>query len=363
MGLSRRAVLSGAACLLVEAKARAQEPWAAADRLGAALVRENRAPGLSVALSRGGTLAYSRSFGVADVLSGRRAEPSTPFRIASVTKPMVGALFLLLERDGLLSLADPLARWIPGFPRASEVSLRALLAHTSGLGEYTRIPLDRLTRDAARDYSADEIVERMAATRPLFAHEPGRRWDYSNTGYVLLGVVAERATGTPFGALLKRRLFEPAGLRNTAWDHPPSAVAASGHVWRGRRFQPIPYVSASFVGASGAVRSTAADLCAWGDALFDSRLLREGERVKLLSPVMPPDGRRTPAYGLGVFTGEASGRRVVWHHGSTAGFAADWRHYPDQGITIAMVANADATRMGSAPRAIRAALLAAVPGI
>jgi CubicO group peptidase (beta-lactamase class C family) len=366
MQVSRRSVFVGGAALLIAGArgggAGAADGWEATDRLCRSLVEDRRAPGLSVALGQGGTLRFARAYGSADVGAGRAARPDTTFRIASIAKPMVGALFLRLRRAGVLDLEDPLARWVPEFPRAREVTLRMLLNHTSGLGEYTRTPLAQLTREAAIDYAGEAIVARMAATRPLFRSEPGDRWAYSNTGYVLLGVVAERAGGRPIAELLEREVARPAGLTSIAWDEPADPQGARGHALQDGRWIAAPHVSASFMGASGAIRSTAADLCRWGEALVDGRVLDARELQEMTAPARPRRHRNPPPYGLGVFSGEAFGRRVLYHTGSTAGFSADWRCYPADGMAVAMVANADAGRMESAPQAIRKAALEAALG-
>jgi CubicO group peptidase (beta-lactamase class C family) len=212
------------------------------------------------------------------------------------------------------------------------------------------------------DYSADRIVARMAATRPLFRSDPGDRWAYSNTGYVLLGVAAERAGRGSIAELLEREVFRPAGLTATAWDQPGDPAGARGHTLQGGRWIAAPPVSASFMGASGAIRSTAADLCRWGEALADGRLLDQKELDEMTAPARPRRHRDPPPYGLGVLSGRAFGRRVLYHTGSTAGFSADWRCYPDDAMALAMIANADAERMGGAPQAIRKAALEALLG-
>lgn len=340
------------------------ERWATVERLCERFVAERRAPGISLAVSRSGTIVFSKGWGLANIEENLRVTPGTPFRIASVAKTFIGALFLRLTRSGKLSLDDPASRWLPGFPRSGEFTLRMLLNHTSGLGEYTKRPYEALVRDAQRDYSNGELVAYMAAIKPLFVHKPGTAWEYSNTGYVLLGVIAERAGGAPLSTLLEQHVLTPAGLRETTWDSDPAGAQgrAMGYGFRKGSWVRAPFVSTSYIGASGAIRSTARDLCRWYDALFGGRILARAELGAMMAPSRLADGRSTlrrsgSGYGLGLWTGRAGGRRVAWHAGSTSGFAADARHYPDDRVSIVMLGNADAGRMGSEPRRIREAVL------
>jgi D-alanyl-D-alanine carboxypeptidase len=340
--------------------------WTTVERRGARFVTAERFPGVSLAVSRGGELVFTGAWGHADLERGEAATPGTPFRIASVTKTYVGALFLRLSRAGVLSLDEPAARWLPEFPRAGEFTPRMLLNHTAGLGEYTRRPLDELARDARREYSSEALLAYMAGIQPLFTGEPGTLFQYSNTGYILLGVVAERATGSPLPRLLEEHLFAPAGLRETTWDvEGPHSVRATGYGYQRGRWVRAPHVSSSYVGASGAIRATPRDVCAWFDALFDGRVLDAGELQEMLTPATLPDGRpaltrRGSGYGLGIWVGSNEWGRVRWHPGSTAGFAADARHYPDRRLSIVMMGNADARRVGSQPQRLREAVLRAV---
>jgi D-alanyl-D-alanine carboxypeptidase len=348
-------------------------PWGPVDRLCARLVTGQRLPGASLAVTRSGNLLFAGAWGHSNIEQEQRATPHTRFRIASVTKTYIGSLALRLAREGTLAIDEPAARWLPEFPRSDDFTLRMLLNHTAGLGEYTRRPLDELARDAGRVYSNDELVEYMASIRPLFVDEPGAAWNYSNTGYVLFGIAAERAAGASLGDLLEWHLSTPTGLRKTAWngDHDASVERAAGYGYDGRgllrrgRWVRAPFVSSSYVGASGALRSTAGEVGVWLDALFGGEVLTLEEMEELLSPATLTSGhsflsRGGSSYGLGVWSGRTERGRVLWHSGSTAGFAADARHYPELGISIVMLGNADARRVGSQPQRIRAAVLDAV---
>jgi D-alanyl-D-alanine carboxypeptidase len=346
--------------------------WASVERLGAAMVTGRRFPGASLAVTRVGVLEFSGTWGHADLETGRLATANTRYRIASVTKTYIGALFLRLARRGVLALDDPAARWLPEFPRSKEFTLRMLLNHTAGLAEYTRRPLDELARDARRVYTGEEMLAYLVTLRPLFTSEPGTAWSYSNTGYILLGAAAERAAGAPLAELLEREVLAPGGLQDTTWDADDDGEVRratgygfqrAGLLRRGSWIR-APFVSSSYVGASGALRATASDVCVWYDALFGG-VLETAEMEEMLTPARLLDGRAfaTSAgsrYGLGIWTGRMERGRVLWHSGSTAGFAADARHYPDLGVSIVMLGNADARRAGSQPRRIRDAVLEAL---
>jgi CubicO group peptidase (beta-lactamase class C family) len=339
-------------------------PWTEVERLCEKFVADRRAPAISLAVSQHGALVFAKAWGQSNLEQGASVAPQTLFRIASVTKTFIGALFLKLARAAKLSLDDPASRWLPAFPRSSEFTLRMMLNHTSGLGEYTDRSFDDLARDAQRAYSNDEIVAYMSAINPLFVNKPGAGWKYSNTAYVLLGVIAELAGGAPIATLINGQLSTPAGLTETGWDIDPDRAQgrATGYGFRNSRWVQAPVVTTSYVGASGGIRSTARDLCKWFDALFDGQLLTREELAVMIMPATLADGRSTitsegSGYGLGVWTGKADRRRVWWHAGTTAGFSADARHYPDHQLSIVMLGNADAGRMGSEPRRIREAVL------
>jgi D-alanyl-D-alanine carboxypeptidase len=368
---TRRGFLLSLSGLLVGCRAAASTStplevsrWAEVERLGARFVTARRMPGVSLAISHEGIPVFTGAWGYADLERCEQATTGTRFRIASVTKTFIGVLFLRLARSGILSLDDPASRWLPEFPRSGDFTIRMLLNHTAGLGEYTRRPLDILARDAQREYSNEALLAYMAALEPLFVGEPGGQFSYSNTGYVLLGIVAERAARVPLPQLLEEQLFVPAGLEETAWDddHDPPTARATGYGFHRGSWVRAPFASSSYVGASGAIRSTARDVCAWYDALLRGTLLCAEELHEMLTPATLTDGRpvltrRGSGYGLGIWSGRTEWGRVVWHTGSTAGFAADARHYADHRLSIVMIGNADARRVGSEPRRIREAVL------
>lgn len=240
-----------------------------------------------------------------------------------------------------------------------------MLNHTSGLGNYTNVEDPADFFQAGRvDRPMPEMVEWLLARPGLMAFEPGTGWAYSNTAYVLLGAVIEAAAGKPYGEVMKERLFTPLGLASTAVDDPAGIVAgrASGYT-RGNGTGPgamgnASYLSMSFPGAAGAIRSTTDDLCRWHQALFSGQVLNAAGLGKMLTPATLADG--TPAlaggqpanYGLGI--GAAS--PIASHSGGINGFISYLGTHQPADVTVATMVNTDSgTDLSERVRAVRRA--------
>src|SRR5690348_4236424 len=207
----RRLALAPLFELLVTAAAGGQSSTAfdSIDRYMAAELRRDRIPGVSVAVLRGDSVVLARGYGYANLEHRVPATDSTVYQSGSVGKQFTAAAIVMLAEQGRLSLDDSITRFLPDGPATWRgITIRHLLTHTSGIADYTDSTLD--TR---RDYTEDQLV-RLAAQRPLeFA--PGDRWNYSNTGYVLLGIIIHRVTGVFYGDFLKDHVFRPLGMRTT----------------------------------------------------------------------------------------------------------------------------------------------------
>ena len=184
-------------------------------------------PGLVVAVRHSGEEPNIVASGRADLGSGRRMTPLDRFRVGSLTKPMVAIVILQLADEGRLALDDPLARFLPSIlPDGDRITLRQLLNHTSGIGDYTDDPgfLSAVLANPARVWTPQELIAIGAAMPRLFAPGAADRWDYSNTNYILLGLVAEAAGGQPIATLLRTRVFERVGMASTYYGE--RAIAA-----------------------------------------------------------------------------------------------------------------------------------------
>jgi D-alanyl-D-alanine carboxypeptidase len=230
---------------------------------------------------------WTNASGVADLHTGRPMRPSDRFRAGSLTKPFVATVVLQLVAEGKLSLSDTVERWLPGIlPYGDQITVRQLLNHTSGVPDYTPAPLAGLYRgDRFRSWRPGELVGLVAGQPPDFP--PGSAWSYSNTGYVLLGMIIERVTGQRLGRELERRIFRPLRMRDTSFvtNFPWLAGRhADGYSLQyddgynpieGTLFD-ITVFNPSFAWAAGAVLSNEADLAPFFGALLGGRLAARG---------------------------------------------------------------------------------------
>ena len=265
------------------------------------------------------------------------------FRVASITKLFVATVVLQLVEEGQLGLADPLADYLPGFPRAERITLSQLLDHTSGVPDYTQVEGfgESLREDRDRVWTPAEVL--AVAGRRDAEFEPGSDYAYSNTDFVLLGEVIHAATGTSWADQVRSRLLDPLGLRHTyvagADDpHQPPVVPAYFDV-DGDGFQetvetggPWP-AQETTEGAAGALVSTAADLMTFGDALFRGRLLDEASLAAMTEE--GPHHPRNSNYGLGLEIQRRDYRTTTWGHGGfVPGFRSTLRYLPDHDLLV-----------------------------
>ena len=321
-------------------------------------------PGLAVLVRRNGRTVLERGYGVREVRTRKPIDARTDFRLASVTKQMTAAAIMLLVRDGRLRYEDTLSRVLPGFPPYGDaITIRHLLTHTSGLPDYEQL-MDAAEKEKGpiwtpeRQIRDDEVLALLEKeTRGLFA--PGTSWAYSNSGYVLLGLIASRAAGQPFGDVLRERIFAPLGMTRTlAYEKGRNEVPdrAYGHTKEGAGFRETDQSSTSATLGDGGVYSCLEDLAKWDEALRTNALLSEAETAPALTPVRLADGSepRWPpgeaagdnlfpgqpvAYGFGWLLDPWQGRQRAWHHGETRGFRSIVERFPADGLTVVILAN------------------------
>jgi D-alanyl-D-alanine carboxypeptidase len=353
---------------------------ATAARLQRALEAARKAmviPGIAATVILADGRTWTGVAGDAVAATHAKVTPETPFAIASVTKTFTAALILRLAEQGRLTIDDPLARWLPDYPNAARITLRMLLQHTSGLADFFQNPkLDAaLNRAKGRAWTPSEVLPFVA--KPAFP--PGRGWGYSNTNYVLLGLVAELAGGAPWADQVRQDFFVPLGLASTyvqgvAAPAVPPAHANQMFVGYAGKILPkdlsdgstlAPFTAvATAAYAAGSIASTTEDLARWARALYGGDVLAPASLAEMLTFDPNIERYAALAYGLGVSRVKLDGRFVaVGHTGALAGTRASIRWLPKQRVSVAVLFNRDLFTGDDATRFLIAALYPrATPG-
>jgi CubicO group peptidase (beta-lactamase class C family) len=295
-------------------------------------------------LQRGGEDLVAIARGTTGTGPGTMCSLGTRFQIASVTKQFTAAAVLLLADRGVLSVDDPVGRWLDGCPAAWDpITVHHLLTHSAGLVHWPGLP----GLDVTKPVTTSEKLRVFAAVALL--SPPGERFSYSSPGYVLLAHILERACGLPYGAFLAREIFEPLGMAATFNGAPGGVTGLAVGRHDGAA---VPSFDLDTLGlGTGSIWSTVGDLARWDRALADGELLSETARRAMFTahvPVEDDDGLvRTEGYGYGWFIGTAcGGRRIFFHSGDNPGYRAINAWFPDDGVRLAVLSNEDATGLG-----------------
>jgi CubicO group peptidase (beta-lactamase class C family) len=294
---------------------------------------DGRVPGASLLVVRAGAPVVRRSYGMANLEDGIAATPATNYRLASVTKQFTAASILLLAEDGRLKLDDRLRTWLPSLPAATDaITIRHLLTHTSGLIDYE----DVMAPDATEQV-LDADVLHLLETQDRLYFAPGTSWRYSNSGYALLSLIVERASGQRFPDFLRTRIFQPLGMNHTlayVRGGPDIANRAFGYSEIDGRWTRTDQSSTSAVLGDGGIYSSIDDMAKWDAALYDDRLLSdESRRLAFAADTASddPDVR----YGFGWrITGE-----TLWHSGETMGFRNVIVRFPKRRLSVVLLSN------------------------
>ncbi|MFG3256937.1 serine hydrolase domain-containing protein [Streptomyces sp. NPDC048172] len=283
------------------------------------LTTKDGGPGASVAL-RDRTGSRVLTSGLADVKSKEPMRADSRFRIGSMTKPFVATVVLQLVGEGRMSLDAPVERYLPGLIRGHgndgrKITVRQVLQQTSGLPDYLNsIKTEDVLKNPLTHYEARDLVKRALRYRPGF--EPGKKWEYSNTNYVLAGLLVERVTGNTYGHEIRRRVIEPLGLRQTSVPHDSTKIRGPhprGYARPGKDapLQDITALNPTVLGPSGSMISNGADFNRFLDALVHGKLLRAAEQRELTKTRPTGDGEGG-AYGLGIESHPLSCGGLSW---------------------------------------------------
>ena len=308
------------------------------DRYVAEQVKEHNLVGMSLAVVRDGQVVLAKGYGSSSREKSEPVTPQTQFAIGSVTKQFVCACILLLAEDGKLAVEDKVAKWYPALTRAEEITLLDLMQHVSGYPDY--YPLDFVDRRMKAPIVIDELIRLYAGGKLDF--EPGTKWSYSNTGYMILGRVVEKVTGESFGQFLQQRIFGPLGMTQTRFGRGPERPGLAQGYTSFALSAPMPATpeAEGWLFTAGDIYSTALDLVKWDLALIEGKVLKPASYELMTSPRQLKNGKLT-TYGCGLSISLRDGWRMVSHNGAVNGFAARNATIPANKSAVIMLANTD----------------------
>jgi CubicO group peptidase (beta-lactamase class C family) len=293
-------------------------------------------PGLSLLVAKNGKIIRAEGFGLSNVELRVPVKPETLFQSGSVGKQFTATAVMMLVEGGKVSLDDPLTKFFPDAPAAwKDVTVRELLSHTAGFGDY---PKDF---DFRKDWSEDELLKVVEGI-PL-AYPPGTKWDYSNLGYLTLGIVIHRVTGEFYGDFLQQRVFRPLGMTSTRIISEADIIpnrAAGYRLVNGELKNQEWVAPAMNTTADGSLYFNTLDLAKWDDALYTDKLLKKSSLDLMWTPVKLKDGQTNKAgYGFGWFIENRQGHRCIHHDGAWQGFTTAIDRYVDDQLTVIALTN------------------------
>jgi D-alanyl-D-alanine carboxypeptidase len=293
--------------------------------------------GASVAIARDGEIVYAKGYGQADPALQLPADGQTIYAIGSVTKQFTSALIMRLVEQGKVSLDAKVSQYLPQAPHAAEISVRYLLDQRSGLPDYLSTDVMRYLFDPA--VTPAQLVG-LVATKPL-DFPPGSRFEYSNTNYVLLGMIVEKVTGESYADYLYGSILQPLHLSATTYSIPaPAPRVAVGQDWNDSTelAEPVARWTSQVAYAAGALNSDVLDLVTWDTAFFGGKVVSPASvREMTTPPVLPSSG--VDVYAFGWILGAVYGRTEVWHNGGIPGFAARNVYFPSEHLAVVVLAN------------------------
>ena len=322
------------ACLLVVCRV------AHADKVDAYIrqqMKKQHIPGLSLAVVRNGKIVKAMGYGLADVELNVSATPETLYEIGSITKQFTATAVMMQVEDGKIGIDDKISEYLSGLPDSwKDVTVRHLLTHTSGIKNFTAVPgFDKITLAPA---THDEVIKTVAAYPLEF--KSGDKWSYSNTGYYLLGMILEKASGKSYSDLLNDRIFKPLRMSATRINdlHAILRHRAGGYEWQEGALRRADFISMTWPYAAGALVSSVKDLAKWDAALYSDRLVKMTSLQQMWTPVKLNNGSTSP-YGFGWSVDKVKGHTYVSHGGGIPGFTSYIARYPDDRLTVIVLCN------------------------
>ena len=337
------------ACSCARANAQTQLPTEMQqkiDKVASDALAKTGVPSASVAVVRDGQIAYLHAYGHARLDPETPAKPEMRYSIGSISKQFTAAAILLLQEQGKLALDDKVGKFIPNLTRANEVTIRQLLSHTSGYQDYW--PQDYVMPMMLEPVTAQKILETWAR-KPL-DFEPGTKWQYSNTNYVIAGLIVEEASGEPQLQFLQQNVFTPLNMKSVA-DTDKAKLGDTDPTGYLRYAlgppRPAPREGSGWLFAAGELAMPAEDLAKWDISIINQKLMNAASYQEFETEVLLKNGLGT-RYGLGVDVRSELGHRSLAHSGEVSGFTSDNIVFPDERIAVVVLTNQDAAAASEA---------------
>jgi CubicO group peptidase (beta-lactamase class C family) len=343
--------------LFAHISTQAQSPatTAAVSEYVKAEMQRQHIPGLSLLVVKDGKIVRAEGFGLANVELQVPVKPETIFQSGSVGKQFTATAVMMLVEEGKIGLDDPLTKYFTDAPATwKDVTVRELLSHTAGFGDY---PKDF---DLRKDWTEDEELK-LIESIPL-AYPPGTKWEYSNFGYVTLGILIHRVTGEFYGDFLQERIFQPLGMQSTRVISEDDIVPnrAAGYRLVNGKLKNQEWVSPVVnTTADGSLYFSILDLAKWDAALYTEKLLKRSSLDLMWTPVKLKNGQPNQGdYGFGWVIEQRAGHRCINHDGSWQGFETAIARYVDDQLTVVALANLADSEPGKIARHVAEMYLA-----
>jgi CubicO group peptidase (beta-lactamase class C family) len=309
------------------------------DKLVVETLARTGVPSASIAVVKDGQIVHVKAYGEAKLEPKTPATPAMRYSIGSISKQFTAVAILLLQEQGKLSLDDKVGKYVPNLTRANDVTLRQLLSHTSGYQDYW--PQDYVMKPMMEPTTTQKIMD-IWAKKPL-DFEPGTKWQYSNTNYVIAGAIVEKVARMPFFRFLQEKIFKPLGMTSVMSVDQAKLTESDPIGYLRYALGPLrlaPKEAPGWLFAAGELAMTPEDLAKWDISVIEGKLMKPTSYRVLETEVLLKDGSGTN-YGLGLVVGSQAGRRVLSHGGGVSGFTSTNIVLPDDRVAVIVLTNLD----------------------
>lgn len=315
------------------------------DALISAYAKENKFNG-AVLVARKGNVIYQKGVGYKDAEKKIPVDVNTIFQIGSITKQFTSAVIMQLQQEGKLSLTDKLSKYFPGFANGDKITIEHLLTHTSGLYNYTNDTI-LMKGDVTRHYTQKEMLDIFRKYSPDF--EPGSNFNYSNSGYSVLGYIIEKVTGKPYEQVVRERILQPLRMNHSGFDftHLISPDKAKGYFTISKGIVPAPIVDSTIAFSAGALYTTVGDLYRWERAINSGKILQPESWKAVFTPHLKK-------YGFGWTIDSTFGRYTTSHSGGIHGFTSYLLRFPQDDVAVIAFDNTSGANVAKVSRSLAA---------